>query len=53
MMLQGIGASPGIVIGRAHLLASPDHAVRKLRVPEHQAEREVERLKAALARTKD
>src|SRR4051812_3661965 len=52
-MLQGIGASPGIVIGRAHLLSSTDIVVKKTRIPEHHAEREVERLKLALARTKD
>jgi phosphotransferase system enzyme I (PtsI) len=52
-MLQGIGASPGIVIGRAHLLDTPDNAPRKVRVAENQVEREVERLKGALGRTKD
>ncbi len=52
-MFQGIGVSPGIVIGKALLLDPNDVEVRRLKVQENHVEREVERLRGALHRTKD
>jgi phosphotransferase system enzyme I (PtsI) len=53
MELQGIGASPGIVIGKAYVVDTSDVTVKKQKITEQQVEREVDRLRAALARTKE
>jgi phosphotransferase system enzyme I (PtsI) len=53
MEMQGIGASPGIVIGKAFVLDQAEVAVKKEKIAEQQVEAEVERLRQALARTKE
>ncbi len=45
--VQGIPASPGIVIGKAFLLSKPDVPVTHAIVPSRGIEAEVERFKAA------
>ena len=51
--LQGIPASPGIVVGYVHLLRWEVPDVRHRVVPDDQVELEIERLHAAIARAKE
>lgn len=51
MKLNGIGVSPGIVIGKAYKLASEELSITKLHLPGHKVEQEITRFKKALAET--
>jgi len=53
MELQGIGASPGIVIGKAYVLDQAEVSVKKGKISEQQVEAEVERLRLAISRTQE
>jgi len=46
--LQGVGASPGIAIGRALVLEGPNVAIFRLDLPRGEADREVTRLQRAV-----
>jgi phosphotransferase system enzyme I (PtsI) len=52
-VLEGLGVSPGIAIGPAVCIATKNVEVYRLPLPESGIEQEVERLDAAVARTRD
>ena len=52
LLLRGIPASPGIAIGRVRLLDRERIPVKEIGIEETQAEEEVARFEAAVAKTK-
>ena len=53
MRLRGIGVSPGIAIGEAVLTERIIFSLRKEYVPPHRVDEELQRLKAAIAKTRE
>ena len=51
--LRGVGVSPGIAMGEAVLSERIIFALRKDYIPPHRVEEEIQRLKAALAKTRE
>ncbi len=51
-MYKGIAASPGIVIGLAHVISNTPLTISRKTIPASKAETEISRLKAAVNRTK-
>src|ERR1017187_10380542 len=51
-MYKGIPASPGIVIGPAHVISNKALAISRETIPASKVEAEIARLKAAVDRTK-
>ncbi|MEA3328266.1 MAG: phosphoenolpyruvate--protein phosphotransferase [Candidatus Omnitrophota bacterium] len=51
-MLKGIGASPGIVIGKVFLLDSEDIAIPRRRIKEEEVSKEIARFEEAMAQAR-
>jgi phosphotransferase system enzyme I (PtsI) len=52
LALRGIGASPGIGVGRAIVIDSDRHHARHLRIADDEADHEIERLRQAIERSR-
>jgi phosphotransferase system enzyme I (PtsI) len=52
-VLEGLGVSPGVGIGKAVCIEARDHEVFRIPLPENEIEEEVRRLRAAVGNTRD
>jgi phosphotransferase system enzyme I (PtsI) len=52
-VLEGLGVSPGVGIGKAVCIEARDHEVFRIPLPENEIEGEVRRLRAAVGNTRD